>query len=183
MKKIIFFSLLLFSLGNCKAQNEVKRDSLAIISRGKADIILSHFDTIHSTKILYSFLDKDYYVIIQENNGYKEYYISTDSLNNILIFNEINKKGYKGNKRKILKRIKEDNNTINKAFNLENYHNGLITLVPNATYINGQPSYFVVIDKSGRRYGEYSLSAMTSPPPIDPNLWIYLLRELSTQMK
>lgn len=177
MKKIIFiFLILLFSLSNCKAQSGINRDSLAMVSRKKADIILSHFDTIQSTKILYSLLDKDYYVIIQNNNNYEEYYISTDSLNNIHVFNKIDNKENR-------KRLKEENNTINKAFDLENYHKDLITYIPNATYVGGKPSYFVVKDKNGKRYGEYSLSSMTAPSPIDPNLWVYLLRELLAQLK
>jgi hypothetical protein len=194
MKNLIYILFLFISLQFCFAQNnwKTKSDSLALISRTKADIVLSHFDSIYSPKILYSLLDKNYYVIIKKNNNYKEYYISTDSISNIINFKEViknhntkNSKQFISNKKKIkaLKRIEEEQKTIKDAFELSKYHTNLITCVPEATYISGVPSYFVIKDENGKRYGEYSLSSITTPSPINPNLWVYLLKSITEQMK
>lgn len=45
----------------CYAQPEIS-DSLAFESRAKADVVLSKFDTISGKKIVYSLLNKDYYI-------------------------------------------------------------------------------------------------------------------------
>lgn len=50
--------------------------------------------------------------------------------------------------------------------------------MPNATFIAGVPSYFVMKDENDKKYGEYSLSSMTFPCPINPILWICLNRKL-----
>jgi hypothetical protein len=162
-------------------------------SRAKADIVLSKFDTISGKKILYTLLDKDYYIIIQADKHYKEYVVSIDSICNVVRIKEINtdkeigklqaKKFLSKNKRKLLRRLEEDIQTVREAFNTSQYSTELITSVPNATYVVGVPSYFVVKDADGRRYGEYSLSSITAPCPINPNLWAYLVRRLSEQVK
>ena len=62
---------------------------------------------------------------------------------------------------------------------MSQYSTELITSVPNATYVAGVSSYFVMNDENNNKYGEYSLSSLTAPCPINPNLWVYLVRELS----
>ena len=91
MKRIVITCFALFWISLCYAQHDLKiiSDSLAIASRAKADIILSKFDTIVGKKILYSLLDKDYYIIIQDNDNYREYFVSTDSLTNVIYVKKI----------------------------------------------------------------------------------------------
>jgi hypothetical protein len=192
MKRIVITCFALFWISLCYAQHDLKiiSDSLAMASRAKADIILSKFDTIHHIKILYSLLDKDYYIIVQDSNSYKEYYISIDFSNNITSYREISikdkydslrKQGVKS--RKIIKHIENENATIQKAFDLSSYNTDLITYVPNAIYVAGVHSYFVVKDENNNRYGEYSLSSFTAPCPISTELWLYLLKCLGEQQK
>lgn len=195
MKRTIVICFILFFVCLCYAQYDWKAisDSLALESRAKADIVLSKFDTISGKKILYTLLDKDYYIIIQADKHYKEYVVSIDSICNVVRIKEINtdkeigklqaKKFLSKNKRKLLRRLEEDIQTVREAFNTSQYSTELITSVPNATYVVGVPSYFVVKDADGRRYGEYSLSSITAPCPINPNLWAYLVRRLSEQVK
>lgn len=186
MKKIAIIFFLFYPLYYCYSQNNIKKtDSIAMISREKADIVLSHFDTISSTKILYSLLNKYYYIIIQDSTKYKEYYISIDTLNNITNFRKIDNV-FDNSKVKYNKKnrfLNDHESVIIKAFDLSNYHTDLITYVPNATYVSGVPSYFVVKDKNKNRYGEYSLSSITAPSPIDPNLWVYLSKKISEQIE
>lgn len=187
MKKNILYFILFYPLYSCIAQSNIgmHSDSLGLISRKKADIILSHFDTIYETKILYTLLDKDYYIIVQDNDKYKEYYISVDSLDHIKKFKEISLNNNCNNlkKTKDIERRNEEVLIITKAFDLTNYHTNFITQITNPTLVTGAPSYFVIKDKNGKRYGEYSLSAMVAPSPIDPKLWIYLFRELVEVME
>jgi hypothetical protein len=151
-----------------QAQKPETSDTSAIISRKKADAVLSYFDTIQGTKLLYSMRDKDYYVIIQENYCCKEYYVSIDSSGTL---NEI----------RTLQSSKKEKGILLKAFDLNNYHAGLVTRVPDATYVRGEPSYFVIKDENGKRYGEYSLSSLTLPLPINGKLYGYLFRRTIEQ--
>ncbi|MDM1362568.1 hypothetical protein [Myroides marinus] len=85
MKKAYSIILILCFSFVCKAQNERETvsDTMAMVSRNKADAILKHFDTIESPKILYSLEDKYYYLIIKDTPCYKEYYVALDSLSRI----------------------------------------------------------------------------------------------------
>ncbi len=67
MKKVIILFLVLCS-SFCWAQSSWKKmsDSLAMLSRAKADKVLIYFDTLKSPKLLYSVLDKNYYVLIKD---------------------------------------------------------------------------------------------------------------------
>ena len=54
--------------------------------------------------------------------------------------------------------------------------------MPDAQYVRGKKSYFVIKDTKGDRYGEYSLAALTLPLPIDGKLAGYLMRNLTEEM-
>ncbi len=190
MRKIVIVCFILGIACFCFAQNDWKRisDSLSLESRAKADIVLSMFDTLYGKKILYSLQDRYYYVVFQLQNSYKECVIEIDSICNVVNIEELDsnkkikdlktKRGYSKNGRKLLKRLEEDRQTIRDAFDISQYSTEFITSMPNATFIAGVPSYFVMKDENDKRYGEYSLSSMTFPCPINPILWIYLNRKL-----
>ena len=190
MRKIVIVCFILGIACFCFAQNDWKRisDSLSLESRAKADIVLSMFDTLYGKKILYSLQDRYYYVVFQLQNSYKECVIEIDSICNVVNIEELDsnkkikdlktKRGYSKNGRKLLKRLEEDRQTIRDAFEISQYSTEFITSMPNATFIAGVPSYFVMKDENDKRYGEYSLSSMTFPCPINPILWIYLNRKL-----
>ncbi len=166
MKNIITI-LFFLSFITCTAQEEAikkKADSLSYVSRAKADLVLSHFDSMRTEKILYSISDEHYYIILKDGCCYKEYYIHNDSEGNI-----INRRSVKTSKK---------NKLLAKAFDLDNYHTGFVTKADNPTVVQGNPSYFVVKDIGGKRYGEYSLSTITVPVPIDKQLYNYLLTRL-----
>jgi hypothetical protein len=192
MKKIFFIFFILAHWFYCNAQDWDKIDSLVLVQRNKADIVLSHFDTIQGKKLLYSIQDKNYYIIIQKDNEYKEFYVTIDSICNIINLKEVENsnelkikqtKYSNREKRKIVKQIQQDIKIINEAFDLNQYHIGYITRLGNTKWTAGVPSYFVITDVDGRRYGEYSLSSLTLPIPIDTNLYIYLIKSLSEQSK
>jgi hypothetical protein len=187
--------MLLFCTCYVSAQDWNKIDSLNSVHRIKADIVLSYFDTIQGKKLLYSLQDKDYYIIIEDNNKIAEFIIRIDSVCNIISFCVVDAYGdymnrygddyvkySKRKKRKILARFEEDKKTVKNAFDLNQYHIGYITRWVGAKWTAGIPSYFVIKDVDGRRYGEYSLSSMTAPCPINPDLWIYLIKSLMENM-
>lgn len=175
MKTVYSIILVLCISFGAKAQQDWEKvsDSLAMVSRAKSDAVLSYFDTLESPKLLYSVMDKDYYVLFKdEKNKYREYYIVTDSLGKIT---EI----------RPLERTKKEYKELSRLnpFNLQKYHSGFITKIPDAEYIRGNPSYFVIKDKNGKRYGEFCLSSFTLPMPIDGKLYGYIVRRLSDQIK
>jgi len=183
--KIIWFTFLLvyFSLA-CKAQSDWEKvsDSSAMISRAKADKILSYFDTLRMPKLLYSLEDRYYYLIVKDTPCYKEYYIETDSLGEVAQSHFLNEKKILGKKQKRQAEQYQKLLCEGNPFNLSQYHIDYITRKPEAKYISGKPTYFVVKDIEGKRYGEYRLSAITMPSLIDKNLWSYLLRRLSEEI-
>ena len=166
---------------------------MALVSRIKEDIVLSKFDTIYGKKMLYSLQNREYYIIIQTGDYYDEYVVKTDSLCNILFFKKAEnakdseslktKKFLTRKKKKHLKQLDEDKQTLSDAFNTDQYSEGLTTSSPQATYIAGVPSYFVIKDENNRRFGEYCFSSITIPSPINPQLWAYLIRKLSENIK
>jgi hypothetical protein len=194
MKRIVTICFILGIVFLSYAQNDWKAisDSLALESRAKADIVLSKFDTISGEKILYSLQDRDYYLIFKQDSCYKEYVVKVDSVCNILSIKEVEKDKEKEElkakrflsrgSRKQLKRLLEERQIVKDAFDTSQYSSEFRTSMPNATYVAGVPSYFVMKDENDKRYGEYSLSSITIPCPINPDLWAYLLRTLSENM-
>jgi putative uncharacterized protein (fragment) len=190
MKKITFITIILSISCFCVAQIHGIKDSdpVAVESRTKADIVLSKFDTIPGKKILYSLQNKYYYIIFQQDSKYTEYFITIDSVCNILKIKRFEKdkeivnlkmQRPSRNKKKKINQLENDRQTIKDAFNIHQYEKNIITSVPNATYIAGVPSYFVLKDENGKRYGEYCLFSITIPCPINPKLWAYLIKTLS----
>jgi hypothetical protein len=181
MKESYSIILILFFSFVSKAQENWERatDSMAMFSRNKALMVLNHFDTINAPKILYSLENKYFYLIIKGVPLYKEYYIMLDSSNNIEKIYLVKAKD------KIKKRQKQYKKLLLKAepiFDLNKYHTNFVTSVPNAKIAAGRQSYFVIQDVDKKRYGEYSLSTITTPLPIDINLWAYLVQKLSNEM-
>ena len=177
MKTIYSIILILcFSLV-CKAQEHRENiaDSMAMVSRAKADLVLDFFSKEQVPKILYSLEDKYYYLIIKESPCYKEYYVTLDSLGKV---DKIYLVKEKTKNRKQQKQYKKLLSKAQPIFDLSKYHTELITKVPDAKIVAGKPSYFVVKNIDGKRYGEYSLSSVTVPLPINTSLWAYLVRKL-----
>ncbi|MDR0438444.1 MAG: hypothetical protein LBH22_09145 [Bacteroidales bacterium] len=198
MRKIVTICIALFFASFCYAQCDwkIENDSLAMVSRAKADVVLSKFDTISGKKILYSHLDREYYVIIQENNNYKEYVVHIDEFCNVVklekrnSYNNINKEIVKlkakrflsKQKRECLERLKSDKQAVENAFSTDLYSTDFVTYVEaKETNIYGTPisTYFVLKDENKKRYGEYRLPAMTFPnDDLLKNLY-YFVRELT----
>ena len=190
---ILYFALVAASF--CFAQyGETTRLSYSLNeSRAKADTLLSRFEAISGRKMAYSLKNEDYYIIIHSDSAYKEYVVSIDSACHIVSMKKIDhdsiienlkaKRHLSGKQRKELKRLETDRQMLKEAFYMEQYNTDPITDVPNATYMDGVPSYFVIKDEYDNRYGEYCLSSIIIPSLINPDLWIYLTRELVENIK
>lgn len=172
----------------CVAQNELNEidrvsDSLTMISRHKADIVLSLFDTISTPKLLYSIDDRRYYVIVKDAIKHKEYFITLDDLGNLKGISQV-KRGKSRNKKQ--KKQEEQYQKIllrTDPFDFNQYHIGYITKAPKAKYIEGKPTYFVVKDVKGNRHGEYRLPGLTLPSIIDENLYVYLFKRITDESR
>jgi len=164
----------------CKAQEDRGNiaDSMAMVSRTKADKVLQHFDTIIAPKLLYSLDNKDFYVIIKSNPCYQEYYVALDSLGRTDKIRPVKAETKTRKQRKQQEQYRQLLSEAEPIFDLSKYHKEFITTVPDAKMVAGKPSYFVVKDIDGKRYGEYSLSSLTAPLPINIYLWAYLFRKL-----
>lgn len=195
MIRIIILCFALVAASSCFAQyGETTKSSYSLNeSRAKADTVLSRFGTISGRKMAYSLKNEDYYIIIHSDSAYKEYVVSIDSAGHIVSMKKIDhdsiienlktKRHLSGKQRKELKRLETDRQMLKEVFDLKQYHTDPITDVPNAIYMAGVPSYFVIKDEHNNRYGEYCLSSIIIPCPINPDLWIYLIRELMENIK
>jgi hypothetical protein len=168
----------------CKAQSNIELDSLAIKSRTRADIVLSYFDTIRTDKMLYSMKDKYYYVVINKQSYYEEYYVVLDTINKIETIRIIKNNTKTKKQRKQQKQYEQILKEAEPIFDLSKYHASYITKVSGTdSYTFGVLSYFVVKGIDGKRYGEFHLFMPTQPMPINHNLWVYLFRRLSEQIE
>lgn len=168
MRYIIIILSLLFSKF-CYSQNLQCADS---VSRAKADIVLSYFDSIQGSKLLYSIEDKYFYVLLNEYSFLKECVVTMDSLGNI------------NNMKKPIKLTRQDEKFLKKSapFDLSKYNIGYITESSNAVdFTFGRLAYFVVKDDKGNRFGEFRSFMPTETVPIDLKLWAYIIRKLSEQ--
>lgn len=168
MKQFILIIFFIFSIVGCKAQNKI--DFISMKSRAIADEVLKKIDSIapKSDKLLYSLDNKDFYVITSLKGNYQEYYIFLDDEDSM--------------KLRALITDKKEKRIIANFFDLNKYHVSFITKMPDAEYVRGKNSYFVVKDEKGKRYGEYCLSSLTLPLPINADLAGYLIRKLSQEI-
>lgn len=184
MKLPILIFFMIFFSSVCSAQNDWEKlsDSMAIVSRTKADRVLENFDTVETSKLLYSLEDRYFYHVIRDSAYYKEYYIVLDSLG---LIDKVRPVIFEVKTRKQRRQHEEYRRFLSKVepiFDLSKYHTDFITRIPDAKIVSGKPSYFVVKGPNNNRYGEYSLSSLTVPTPIDSNLWVYLVRRLSEEV-
>lgn len=173
MKKLrillILFCVSSFSIYSQDIDFQKLRDSLALESRGKADKVLEHFDNYDNPKLLYSIADKDYYILIKEECKFKEFYLSINNQGKII-------------EKRELKLKKRDKKYISKAFKFKDYHTDFIKEKTDATFVRGKPTYFVVKDTDGNRFGEYRLAGFTLPTVIDGKLYGFLTRKLTQEI-
>lgn len=184
MKLVYLITVFSYFSFVCSAQDnrEAVSDSIVLNSRSKSDIVLNYFNAIKAPKLLYSIDDKYFYLIIKDSICYQEYYIDLDYTDNIK--NVYNVKSKVKNKKQ-RKKEKEYQKLLLEAdpiFDLDKYSRGLINNVPEAETISGRLSYFVIEDLDGKKYGEFSLSSLTFPTPIDYKLLAYLMNRLSNEI-
>ncbi len=168
MKRTINLAVILLNVIACFSQSNGTRkriDSLSLQSRRKADMVLKNFDGLKAEKVLYSISNEQYYIVLKIGSSYKEYYFEIDSSGNVLT-------------KRTLNHTKDSRTFFSKAFNLKSYSKKFITRVNNPSSVQGNPSYFVVRDIDGTRHGEYFLSTITMPIPIDKQVYKYLLTRL-----
>ena len=157
--------MFLLSSINCRSQILSNADS---ISRSMADDVLKTYYNQYLKKnrlLLFSVSDEIYYVILEKGHVYEEYFLKLDSK--------------KTSKPKLVCSTKKPNNLLSKAFLPDTYHKGYVTHVENAELQQGNLSYFVLRDINGDRWGEYRESLIIKPPPIDPEIYSYLLKKVA----
>ena len=165
MKNIVIILLLCIS-EFCYSQNLQYADSM---SRAKADIVLSHFDSIHVSKLLYSIDDKYFYILLNVDLCCKEYIVIADSLGSIVKMEGPNK--LSRHDKKLLKNLA--------PFDLTKYNTNYITESSNVMdFTFGQLAYFVIKCNDGTRWGEFHSFMPIQTATIDLKLWAYINRKL-----
>ncbi len=129
----------------------MEQNSLLMESRIKADRVLGQFKKVHPKDVLlYSTLDKSYYVLIKANNQYQEYYITTNKNGKII-------------KKRLVKKSLDIHKEIEKLnpFSLLTCKLDSTNKKSACIYICSQ-SYFVLQNKKGERVVELSLPVLDS---------------------
>lgn len=162
MSKLFIYILLLFFI-NCSSQKQLQKMS----SRENLSKILSNgFSHTKERLLVYSVDDKWYLIIENSTSVYKAYYL------------KIEKEG-------VLKReidnIEKPNLMLDNAFNLSNYKYGYIDFssdeYKNYKLAQGNKTYFCLFEK-GNYYGEFNLSVIVDPIPIEKGLNEYLIKKI-----
>lgn len=154
--------------------------SLALKSREIADRVLKEFNSIKASKLLFSLNNRYFYIIINTQPNYTEAFVELDKNGNI-------KKSYviknrygliKNRYEKELIQLRQNLLSKTQPFDLEKYHSGIITDFSQAysrlAHNYGKPSYFVVKDTDGNRYGEIKLYSLVWGKDMDNDLIWYL---------
>ena len=178
-QKICLTIVLLVSISYCNAQCENlygtgSMESL-LSSREKADRLLELFRE-NVPKVLYFLEDCYYYLIIKASPRNKEYYIALDSLGEIRVLYLMTERTKIAKQKKYEKLLLEAGPIFEPTY----YKKGLESLETKMAL--GRASYFVMKDANGKRFGEFYLSALTIPLPINQALWSYLINRLSEEI-
>ncbi len=178
-QKICLTIVLLVSISYCNAQCENlygtgSMESL-LSSREKADRLLELFRE-NVPKVLYFLEDCYYYLIIKASPRNKEYYIALDSLGEIRVLYVLAERTKTAKQKRYEKLLLEAGPIFEPT-----YYKKVSQSLETRTAL-GRSSYFVMKDANGKRFGEYCLSALTIPLPINQALWIYLINRLSEEI-
>ncbi|AMR42939.1 hypothetical protein [Elizabethkingia anophelis] len=160
----IFFYFLLFLFTNCASQTQ----SLKNTSREHLQKIMNEefSNRVNNKTLVYAVDDKWYLIIDDKGSYYEEFYIKAD-----------------GNKiiKEKLDKINKPNSMLDNAFDLSNYKYDYIDFSSDGykdyKLAQGNKTYFCVIDKE-KYHGEFNLSVIVDPIPIDKNLNKYLMTKL-----
>ena len=164
MSKFIIIASCLFTIVSYSQETLNKEE---VFSRQKADSIVRRYlkdEVLNRNYTLFSSGNKCFLVIIENETVYKEFLII---------------ESYK--KRKNFYRdtiYQKPNRLLNKMFNKNIYHEGFIS-VSSDFYKKGyeilaeEETYFVLMDKNNKRYGEAKLNFYITPNPIDPEVYYY----------
>ena len=178
-QKICLTIVLLVSISYCNAQceNQYGTGSMEslLCSRNKADRLLELFRE-NVPKVLYSLEDCYFYLIIKASPRNKEYYIALDSLGEIRVLYVLAERTKTAKQKKYEKQLLQAGPIFEPT-----YYKNVSQCLEKRT-ASGRPSYFVMKDANGKRFGEYCLSALTIPLPINQALWVYLINRLSEEI-
>lgn len=145
----------------------------------KDETVIRSIDSIPSIKILYSFDDR-YYLILLNTTPRKEYFAVLDSLGQITYSKLINCADFfKSRENQQLNAMLKEAGPI---YSLKRYNNLVNYNCEHIISSFGTMSHFAVLCPDGNIYAEYTLPAITTPLPIDQNLLMYLFRRLCNEI-
>jgi len=162
MNRLYIYILLLFFI-NCSSQKQLQK----ILSREKlSKILINEFPQTKDRLLVYSIDDKWYLIIENRTSIYKEYYIKIE-------------------KGEVLKReignINKPDLMLDNAFNLSNYKYGYVDFSSDEykyyKLSQGNKTYFCLFE-NGDYYGEFNLSVIVDPIPIEKKLNEYLIKKI-----
>ena len=172
--KLLFFFILFPSIG--VSQRELS--GFYLESRQKAD-------SVYSKIIERETKSNNPYLLISSNNQFYLVVLDRDS-HYTMVHCEFNQNGAIDIQKVI---NQEKSNTIlNRAFDTSGYHTGFISFdseffKDGYEIAYGSPTYFVLKNSEGKRFGESVLSVLVKPNPIDPEVYGYLFSALINQKR
>lgn len=160
----IFVCFLLFLFTNCASQTQSARN----ISREYLQKILKNefSNRVNNKLLVYAVADKWYLIIDDKGSYYEEFYIKYDQDNTFL---------------KKIGKVNKPNLILDTAFDISNYKYDYIDFASEEykdyKFAQGNKTYFCIINEK-KYYGEFNLSVIVDPIPIDKNLNKYLMTKL-----
>lgn len=166
--KLTFTIIFSFITFNSNAQI----NSSDLKSREIANDVINHIfskELDNKNYVIYSNSDKLFFVVVENQDNYKEYFIS----------NEVNPVKME------VRTINKPNSLYLKMFNKSNYKTDYVTFKSEmynkgyeATF--GNLVYFAYHNLDGKTYGEFRLSIITKPSPIDKDINEHLALKVIT---
>jgi hypothetical protein len=143
-----------------------------LMSREKAETVLNSepFNgQIKGNHIIFSAADKDFIVLVQVANGFKEYYLKMRESQKPELVSETT--------------VELSNQLAASVFDKTKYKEGFITFSSDFyesgyEVSSGNITYFVFKDRNGERHGESRLSMLIKPNPIDSSIYSYFVKRM-----
>lgn len=162
--KILFVIFLICSV--CVFSQKSQRDE----SLEKLQIVLDDNDFLANEKrklLVYSINDTNYLIIANQKKYYIEYYANIQNNKSTL---------------RVVNRVKKPFCVLDRSFDLTKYNYEYIDFhsdkYKNYKLAQGNKTFFCIIDENGQFHGEFNLSVIVNPVPIDKELYEYLTQRM-----
>jgi len=153
-------------------------------SRTAADSILANFNNISSPKMLYSYDDIDYYILIKNNDDeIEEYYVRRDASTETLLISKFDS-SYFFKTRKRRKYHKNIMNHILTEFDSNKREECILSIENSKSFLDkSYMVYYVIKSSENKNYNEFRLSFEDSLKILDTSISGYFFNQIISYRK